>query len=68
MFVITEDTKRILEEGDTAFIIESVGEWYDSKLRLLISCFHNGMSKEEIREACDSDSADYNIYWTSFEG
>ncbi|WP_047980640.1 hypothetical protein [Ornithinibacillus contaminans] len=61
----TEDTKRLLKNGDTAYYIEGACEWWDSWLRMIIDCFKSGMSKEDIREALDLENGG-NIYWTEY--
>lgn len=63
--VYTEDTKRLLKNGDCAFYVEGHGEWWDSWLRLVIACFQSGMSKEEIRESLDHENGG-NTYWTEY--
>ncbi|SES77016.1 hypothetical protein SAMN05421676_101406 [Salinibacillus kushneri] len=66
----TKDTNRRLIHDEGVFFNEISGEYYDSKIRLIIDCLKEGMSKEEVRIACDVDSdsneAGY-IFWTTFE-
>lgn len=63
--VYTKDTKRLLKNGDEAYYIEFACEWWDSWLRMIISCFKSGMTKEEIREALDHENGGW-IYWTEY--
>ncbi|MGP4074116.1 hypothetical protein ACTWQB_16545 [Piscibacillus sp. B03] len=70
--VFTEDTQRRLEDGEGVFFNEDTGDYYDSKLRLLVECFRRGMRKQAIVEALDIENdevpfAGY-IYWTAFDG
>lgn len=63
---VTEDTKRQLKEGEGAYYIEGAMEWWDSWIQMIKSCFSSGMTKEEIREALDTESENCFIYWTEF--
>ncbi|WP_197274843.1 hypothetical protein, partial [Halolactibacillus sp. JCM 19043] len=66
----TEDTQRILKDGDGAFYIEGACEWYDSWLRMVISCYKCGMTKEEIKQGLDIESDEFMtgyMYWTEYQ-
>ncbi|WP_026801505.1 hypothetical protein [Pontibacillus halophilus] len=61
---IAEDTGKLIEAGEFAYFHEGTCEWYESKIRLLIDCLKRGISKEELRQACDVESMDCEIYLT----
>ncbi|MCK6259573.1 hypothetical protein LCY76_23680 [Fictibacillus sp. KIGAM418] len=64
--VTTEDTKRILQEGEGAYLITFAGEWYKKWFNLAKDCMRSGMSKEEFREAMDPESETASIFYTTF--
>lgn len=63
----TTDTKREIQAGEGLYYNEFTGEWYDSKLRLLIDALKSGSTKEELAEACDIDNDYCYIFWTTYE-
>ena len=64
---ITKDTNRHLEEGEGVYYNEATGDFYHSKLRLLIDLYRSGWTRQEIEEALDLESDTGCIFWTTYE-
>ncbi|MED4587672.1 hypothetical protein [Priestia flexa] len=64
----TVDTGEFLGEGYEAFYDEDLGNWYNSRLKMIAFRLKQGTSKEDVRACLDieGDGEEATMYFTTF--